>query len=356
MSKTYTSEDEKISLRNEDITHVCIAPSLYPLMQYILLKDIDTVKKHTFYIFTDVISKDIRKHLPCVHYKHDSGTFSQNLKKRLDKFAILLFKYCRFPFLKTAKIYALDMTYTCLFIGKREYDLLSDGPGCLTSNMQENCAAYIRQKAKANSLVGRIQRLVFGDVFINNWGNNKQCQELYMTEENVSPIVDSHKTHVKSLKQMWNEASEETKDFLLEIFSLDKSDIESLNSRPLMFFTQPMTTDCGMSENEYAEVLKKMLGRYDNTQLIIKTHPRDRFDYQSLFPDALVYRKAVNAQLLELTGVKPKKVITICSSSVEAFSEDIECDYFGSDIHPKIEHHFGKEYFPNRTFNKVDMP
>ncbi len=355
MSKTYKSEDGKVSLKSEDITHVCIAPSLYPLMQYIMLKDIDTVKKHTFYIFTDVISKDIRRHFPCVHYKHDSGTFTQNLKKRLDKFAILLFKNFKFPFLKTARIYALDLTYTCLFIGRKKYALLSDGPSCLTSNMQENSAAYIRQKDKAKSVLGKVQRLIFGDVFIYNWGNNSQCQELFMTEENTSPVVDDHKTHVKSLKQMWNEASNDIKDFLLEIFSLTKDDIASLNSRPLIFFTQPMTTDCSMSKNEYAEVLRKILSLYNPNELIIKTHPRDSFDYQKLFPEALVYRKPVNAQLLELTGVQPKKVITICSSSVEAFSEDIECDYFGSCVHHKIEQHFGKEYFPNRTFNKICM-
>ena len=68
--------------------------------------------------------------------------------------------------MKTARIYALDLTYTCLFIGRKKYALLSDGPSCLTSNMQENSAAYIRQNDKAKSVLLENNCLVSDDTVV----------------------------------------------------------------------------------------------------------------------------------------------------------------------------------------------
>ena len=89
-------------------------------------------------------------------------------------------------------------------------------------------------------------------------------------------------------------------------------------------------------EQEYADLLERIFSHYDYSQLLIKTHPRDHFNYVKYFPDIAVFDKPVNVELLSLFNFSFRKAVTISSAAVFSLPETIELDWFGPNIHPKI--------------------
>lgn len=353
--KAYISGDGLLKLRNSDITHVCVAPSLFPLLQYLLLVDEDTAQYHTYYFFNDVIPSVIYKKLVCTCYvrQADSSLFIA-IKKRIHKLLIAFFKTWKYPFLNKVHIYAFDYPILCMYIGNRKYDMLSDAPQCFTYNMQENSEEYRQQIARHHTLLWRLQKFVYGDIYADYYGNNKWCQLIHLTEKNDSPILKDKKVCVQSLDELWSSASDNKKQFILSLFDISQEDIQILSSKPIIFFSQPLREDCNLSDLEYFEILNKVFNHYKKQDIIIKTHPRDKFDYSTYFPQITLYNKSVNSQLLQLLGLAPKKVVTFFSSAVEAFPELVECDFYGTRVHPNVYAMFG-DYKLKRPVHKMKL-
>lgn len=350
--KFYISKDGSLKLHNSEITHVCVAPSLFPLLQYLLLEDETTAKKHTYYFFNDVIPASIRDRLVCTcYFRHPDSSIWIAIKKRLHKLRIAFFKNIEYPFLKKARIFAFDYIDLCLYIGNRPYEMLSDAPQCFTYNMQEDSEEYIRQLARRHTFTWWVQKIIYGDVYVDYYGNNKWCQLIHLTEENISPILHKKKINIQSLEALWSLASREKKQFILSLFDITDEDIRILSSKPIIFFTQPLREDCRLTDTEYCDLLNRLFSHYVKRDIIIKTHPRDKFDYSKYFPEIPVYSKSVNSQLLQLLGLAPKRVVTFCSSAVEAFPESVECDYYGTDVHPSVQAFFG-DYKLKRQVNR----
>ena len=340
---------EKFGMKVEDVTHVCIAPTLYPLLQYLLLMEDDIAFRHTFYFVNELIPEKVRTQLPCQCFNYFGKELSHKLNRRLIKLKLRFFKYVDFPFLKTAEFFAYDLPYGSLCIGNHKYNLLPDAPNCMTLNSQYDSAEYIRMQNHANSLMGKVQRIVYGDLFVNYLGHNSQCKAVYLTEENTTPVLNGKTVSIQTLPSLWEKSSKRKKDFILGLFNVTATDITLLNSRPNLFFSQPLLNDCGLTESEYVDILTKIFNNYPTDSLIIKTHPRDKFNYTKHFPNILVFSKAISSQLLYITGVTPQTIITISSTAIEGFPESIACDYYGIHIHPKLEHFFGNEYRPARS-------
>lgn len=349
--KTAKSRDGNIEVGYDEITHVCVAPNLYPLLQYILLMDDDIVFHHTYYFLNDSVPERMCNSLPCSVYKYVNKSIRDKIMKRVNKIKLRFFKYHCFPFLKHADIYAYDIPYVSLCIGNRPYKLLADSPNWMTLNVQRNSSSYLREQKHARSFSGRIQRFVFGNLYVHYHGENEQCQTIYLTEENTSPVLEGKKVHIKSLDSLWANASEVKKDFIQKCFNITNEDISLLQSRPNIFFSQPLCKDCGMTETEYVSVIQGIFQNYSEKDLIVKTHPRDTFNYKKYFPEVKVFAKPVSSQILMAMGLSPKRIITICSTAIEGFPESVECDYYSANVHPKVLAFIGKEYKPTRKVN-----
>lgn len=349
--KSIKSRDGKIEVKYDEVTHVCIAHNYFPLLQYILLMPDEIVFHHTYYFLIDYLPVSLRNMLPCSSYVDGKTTFFREVDKRIHKLLFRYLKYIQFPFLRTAEIYAYDTPYFNILIGRREYNLLADAPNWLTLNMQEHSTEYIRQLKRSASFLGKVQRMVYGDIFVDYFGNNKNCKTIYLTEENVSPVLEGKRVIVNSLQELWDSSTESKKCFVKNLFGISNEDIDLLNSRPIVFFSQPVIGDCGLTEDECVDVHRKIFNNYNHSQLIVKRHPRDKFNFHKYFPDIEVYSKPVNSQLLGLLGVLPVRMVTICSSAIESMPETIECDFYGTSIHPKIKKYLGDKYLPKRKVN-----
>lgn len=331
-----------------------MTPSIYALLQYMLLFDYDTVAHKTAYFTGYAVSDDIASHLPGVWIPMQQTGVNPSVRRLINKFFFRLTANMRYPFLRNSHIFAFDVGFVPPLIGKKKYSLLSDGPLGISQNMQSDSAEYMRQQRRRNSLRGCIETALLGPVAVSGWGNNDQCVEFFMTEENQCLVFKNKPVHINSLRQLWNDAQEETRNFVKHVFNVGEQDIAILNSRPYMFCTQPIVKDGIMTEEEYVDLLCPIFNRYGTSKLLLKLHPRDTFDYTKYFPEVAIYHKKVNMQLLVLLGANVERVGTICSSSVNSFPESVDIDWYGTRRHPKLLAWFGDAVPPYRKYN--DLP
>ena len=357
MSKTKTikSQDGKLEVKYDEVTHVCVCVVIYALLHYLLLADERDARDHTiYYCYNKGIDKNIRDHLPSITLPNSTG----GLLKRV--FWKILWKWqcvIQYPFLKTAEIFAQDhIPMAAILIGDNHYSLLSDGPNCFSRDYKAESVLFKMRKKKNNSFYGKVEKHILGDVCVNNMGGNPHCDMIYLTEENTSPLLENHHVDIQSLNDLWEKSSPQKKKFILEVFNCSGEDIDLLNGKSICFLSQPLVNDRILTEGEYHDLLERVFQKYDINQLIIKTHPRDTFDYKKHFPQIALFDKPIGTQLLAiLGGTNMRKVVTISSSAIEAFPVSVEADVFGTEIHPKIEAGFGSTYTFSRVFNKVSL-
>ena len=91
---------------------------------------------------------------------------------------------------------------------------------------------------------------------MNFLGNNKQSKAFYLTEENISPILEGKEVYIQSLESLYEQSSAKKREFIMDMFGVRKEDIIMLNQKPNLFFSQPLINDCSLTEDEYIEILR----------------------------------------------------------------------------------------------------
>ncbi|MBO2524451.1 MAG: hypothetical protein CW341_01935 [Bacteroidetes bacterium] len=350
--KQLQSVDGSLVVPYENVQNVCICVVIYPLLQYLLLNDLEICKHHTAYILDESISEKIRNKLPAYTFK----AYSNKVWRKLVRAFQALTRDIRHPYLKKATIYAQDHDIVSILIGKHDYYLLSDGPFIITRYFAEGNGLRQRAVAKAHSLQGFIEQAIYGKPFVWRFGENEQCKRIYLAEKNDAPILRNKEVIVNSFQELWQQATAEKQQFILDVFDVTPEDCARLQSKPIVFFSQPMVGDQLLNDVEYVEVLQKIFDHYPHSELIIKTHPRDKFNYSKYFPDIDVFNKPVNLQLLSILSLSLKKAVTIFSTAVMDLPENVEIDWIGVDIHPKLLAFAGTDKVDlPRPFNKVNL-
>lgn len=332
--KQLQSADGQLVVPYDEVQNVCICVVIYPLLQYLLLNDLETCKHHTAYILDESISAKIRGKLPTYTFPGFPQTPFYKFWRKIVRTYQALTRDIRHPYLKTATIYAQDHDIVSILIGKHDYFLLQDSPNIYSVLAGDGCVLTINKIKKQQSIRGRIETAVYGVPFVYHHGNNNQCKKIFLTEENDSPILREKDYEIYGLKELWNSASERKKHFILDVFDVSETDLQQIQDRPVVFFSQPMLDM--LSEREYVDLLEKIFSRYDHSQLLIKIHPRDHFNYLNFFPDIAVFDKPINMELLLLLNLSFVKAVTLFSSAVFTLPESIELDWYGAGVHPKI--------------------
>lgn len=350
------SQDGKLEVKYSEVQNSCMCVSLFALLQYLLLFDEDTIKKRTCYFLGYAVNEDISRKLPGYHFKVKqtvNKTFTPS--RWMDKLSLRIFRNCKYPFIQNTKIYAQDLGFLSSLIGRQSYTMLADAPNFLTMNMQPDSAEYQRHLHRNNTLQGKLEKLLYGNVAVHTLGDNPQCVAFYLTEKNHSPVLDNKKVIINSFQELWQKSSDTKKQFIMDLFGVNTDDAQKLLGKNIMFLTQPLVQDNILQENEYLTLLQSIFNHYDRSKVIIKTHPRDAFPYRQYFPDIEVYDKKVNIQLLLLSGVRLQKAVTICSSSINAFPNEVEADWFGTGLHPNLRQFYGEEMKPFRPYHQMSL-
>lgn len=232
---------------------------------------------------------------------------------------------------KDVKLYGNDaLTYPSFF--KSDFYILEDGLVNYTvpkkyKNVRKNLKEILKLKNPFYVPYG--------------YGKSKNIKKIYLTALAPIPKEIEDKVEVLNLKELWNKKTKEEKEIILKIFNFNDSILKKITSDTVMLFTQPLSEDKIISEEEKIELYSKILKKYNNQSIIIKPHPREITDYSKYFPDYYVMIEKYPVEILELVGINIKKAITIFSTAVFGIGKNIEIDFYGTEIHPELLKKFG---------------
>lgn len=324
------------------IERVCIVGSIYALLVYLLNSTVDEMEK-TFYFFSYGIPESIQKKIK--NKQHFDLKKNKYLNNKFVLLILLRFgQYFRWPFFKKSQIYAQDhLLISSYLIGYKKYIEIEDFP--------KFYERYFVRKT-------RLLRLKFwrDDKYKLRWlwkclvspsfgyvdGHNDICTTLLLTDSSYIPKALKSKNIITNpLRKLWFNSSDVKKSRILNIYNLDNNDISEICSKKKILFTQPFSDDNFISINEQRRIYKEILKNYDSSEIIIKVHPRDTFDYIEDFPKVVVFNKPIPFQLFDLLNVKFDTAITVCSTAVNSIEYDVKIDWYGTKISNQLVSRIG---------------
>ena len=188
-------------------------------------------------------------------------------------------------------------------------------------------------------------------VYKRVFANNKQCEAVVLTEDDNVPYILEKVKYIVPLVTTWENQDDKKKEYIQDIFDLTEKDINIFQNRTHILLAQQF--DGLLTEEEQIEIYRKIIEKYDPSCLVIKSHPRDKINYQKYFPEVYTFNKAIPMKLLLLSGgLHIKKAITICSSSINLFPENVEKEWIGTSIHPVLYEHF--PYLVHNIYDRRD--
>jgi hypothetical protein len=238
----------------------------------------------------------------------------------------------QWSFLKKADFFGQDhLPVFNYIIGNNIYTLFEDAPYCFKF-------ALPRLRKPSRNI---LSRLLSGKHKQRLFGNNDKCNEIIITENEIQPYMKDKKINTVFLSSLWENSSMLKRQLIMDIFDVTPQDIELIKSKENILLTQCFVEDNIITPEERCRIYRKIVDNYDRSTLLIKKHPREIFDYKTLFPDILVFEKTTPMHLLTLLGIRFKKAITVFSSSVASFDYDIEIDWYGTEISKVLVDGFG---------------
>jgi hypothetical protein len=315
-------------------SRVCITDTVYTLLLYLLYsseEEIDT----TFFFFGDGIHNSIRKNFDHYYFKKPKKI---GFKYILGMFLFIrAVRFLRWPFLKFATIFGHDhLFYSPYIIVNREYKLIEDGPHSFkvqwSIKAQKDYTLFWKKKKIKRTILSRL----FGPLYGHSIGDNIQCGELIITENEIMPYMERKKVTVISPHSLWECAPKTKKTLILKACNITQDDICLLKTKDNVLFTQQFADDGFIDWDEQYRIYKKIINNYDKNSLLIKTHPRETSNYKKECPDVLVFDKPIPIQLLDMLGIRFKKAITISSTSVMSFNYKLDIDWYGHEISDQL--------------------
>ncbi|MGQ0285790.1 glycosyltransferase family 52 [Pasteurellaceae bacterium 22721_9_1] len=175
---------------------------------------------------------------------------------------------------------------------------------------------------------------------IPTFGVYKNVTKIYLTQKKNIPDIIKNKVDFVDVRELWNKKTSEEKDYILSFFNIDDMKLSILKQKKHILFTQPLSEDGVLTEEEKVDLYSKIVKKYDKTSLVIKPHPREKTNYSILFPQTYIFEDALPAELLELLGVDFERVITLFSTAVLQYPKE-KIDFYGTNCHSKLIERFG---------------
>lgn len=314
--------------------YTCIVDTPYALALYLLKMDCEAIPR-TFFCVGRNLAQEIFDRLPSAR--------RFDMDQRRSRFVRLAFRikcfYHHFLFVRGRSVYAQDhLNCSSQLICRTNYTLIEDGPRSYSMNKDLPGRRLVEIE---NPFLNMAVYLMNGSVYLKSFGRNAQCVNRWVTTDEDADLYqrDGAKIERLDVGLMWRQASREKKEAISCIFNGDGFDWEvglRSNCAETILLTQPMIEDCGLSEDEFATIYRACVDRYLPMGVVIKPHPRDKFNYKKHFPNCKVMSTRVPMQLLCAFGMNFKRAVTICSTAVSDFPEETEIVWIGNEINSKI--------------------
>lgn len=315
----------------ENYNNICVVGSIYSLLVYLSNSSDEDIQK-TFFVFTEQIPYEISS-----KFEHSCVINQTNYFSKKWYFAWIYLRIIilwKLPQINHLKLFVNDhLVISPLIIGSRNYFLIEDSAYVCTrfynGNRRKELQSFIERKSF------KIKKILFGATLYRHNGYNKQCIGVIQTTKDDAPYLKGKKIVLCQLFNKWNDFSEYKKNFIKNVYDIKQSDIDTIHSKTIILFTQPFYLDY-ITENEHEEIYKAIISNYPKEDLLIKTHPRDRFDYHKINPNLFIFDKIIPSQLFDLFGIKYKVAITVNSSSVLNLGYKLEVHWYGTECNKSL--------------------
>lgn len=313
-------------MNNEKETNILIENTVYSLFQYLL---ICKNTQNTIFVLGETVAnkvnlKKIKKQDIYVYRNFE-------LKRNSIKFFIEYIKL--FKFLYRIKLlnrelffYGNDNLNYFIFFKKKVF-LLEDG--------------MINYKLERLTLKKVIKNLfLLRPLFYKSYGYSKYVKKIYLTGLATIPKELEDKVEIINLKKLWKSKTKEEQKEILEVFNFNKEIIERLNERNIILYTQPLSEDGLIEEKEKINLYLKIISKYPKSEIVIKTHPREKTNYKNILKDILIIEENFPSEILELMEISFEKAVTIFSTAA-LNTKSKEIDFYGTRVHPKLLEKWG---------------
>lgn len=329
------------------IKYTCIVGTPYALSLYFLRMDDDAISQTRFFVGR-TLPGDVFTRLPhAIRLDVDERLSRSRLYRVYFRLKCLLIHWL---YVVGTQVFAQDHVFCAApLICRMNYTLIEDGPGFYSWNPPVPAieSAFVRFWLWALN----------GAIYLKHFGRNQQCENRWTTSaDDVKCYKEEGLRYERfDVASLWKSASEGKRCAVFRLFG-DLSGGEGVVAQTRLcrtiLLTQPLVEDCGLSSEEVVAVYRSSIETYRGTGIVIKPHPRDKFDYESVFPDCKVLKTRIPMQLLCAFGVRFERVITPFSTAVSEFPEDTEIVWLGSAGNKKIEAICGNPA-PPKKFSKI---
>lgn len=171
---------------------------------------------------------------------------------------------------------------------------------------------------------------------------NLKIKKLYLTKNLYRETTNfKYNSEVVDLKELWDQKTEKEKRIILNIFKFNNNILKKLEKDTIILLTQPLSEDGVISEERKIEIYSEILNKYSGDSILIKPHPREITDYEKAFPNYYIIKEKYPIEILELLGVKIKKVVTLFSTAAFGLGRNLEIDFYGTEVDEKLYDRFG---------------
>lgn len=314
-----------IELKSNKKVNILIENTIYSLFVYLLIKK--EWEKSIFILNNKTIDIRILRKLN----KYELYIYKFYDKKNFFKYFREYFKLYKF-------LYKINLFNKITFYGNDNLDYFIFFKNKIIL-LEDGLLNYQLKKITLKSVIKNI--LLLKPLFFRSYGYSKYVKKIYLT--GLAPIPEEIKDKVEiiNLKELWSKKIEEEKKEILDIFGFDENIINKIKNKKNILFTQPLSEDRFISEEEKVELYRKIIFNYPEKDLVIKTHPREKTDYKKYFPKIEILNQSFPAELFDLLDIKFETAITIFSTAALNFSKNSKVDFYGTKVHPNLLKQWG---------------
>lgn len=206
--------------------------------------------------------------------------------------------------------------------------------------------AHLEDSSLKQKIYFYIDRMIYFIFFKKRlFGENekieKRINKFYVTEMAPENMWCEDIIERINLKILWNSKSQEEKQEILNLFNVNENLIKVIEEKKIILFTQPLSEDGIIKEEEKIELYKRIMKNYKENKVVIKMHPREKTKYEKIFKNCLIIRESFPSEILSFVGFNPEKAVTIFSSAVFGMDKNVKIDFYGTEIHSKLLEKFG---------------
>lgn len=322
----YQSDDKIMKRPTADI--VCVVATTYSLLLYLLYQEYEKIKK-TFFVFDNLFPEEIAVNIEN-SYRYEK-ICNCNILRELVEYRRL--NRDHLPKInKNTRLFAQDhLTSQIIYLSGHPYTMIEDS-SLICQNFY-NSPRGIEIKKMRKTLKGLIGKYIFGDIYLRSLGDNKWAQTLLLSkDDDAAYLKDKRRIIMPPIDNcLWKTFRDEKKSLILYIMGVDKEMLSEMSGNKILLLTNPLAEGGLVTIEEQKLIYKSIASKYDESNLIIKTHPRDKFfDYREMFPKSLIIDKIFPSEMFSLLNVDIEKVVTLFSSAVNPFLGKIPVDWYGA--------------------------